>query len=148
MADGIATPTLRSTITECWVYATTSGTVYSTPAEPVATGAECYVVFPTGGGVEYSPIPDSDVPFTSLPPPTHTSSSSNGTNGSTNVVGPVVGAVVGILAMTVPIMWYLTYRQRRRRRESEKHQWAMTPGKWSFPGKPETLPKDAEESEA
>jgi len=147
MADGVGTPTLTQTVTECWVYATTSGTVYSTPAEPVATGAECYVIMPTGGGVEYSPMPNSDVPFTSLPPPTHTSTSTT-THVASNIVGPVVGSIIGILAVTIPVLRYLTYRQRKHRREQEKHEWAMKPGKWSFPGKPETLPTDTDSSVA
>jgi len=135
MAD-IASPSLTKTITECWVFTTTQGVATSVAAEPIATGAQCYELYPTGGGVEMTPIPNSQAmpaffpSSTAMPSASASSSSSSGKISAHQVVGPVVGSVVGILLLAVPIMWYMTYRERRRRRALEKHQWAMKPGKW------------------
>ncbi|TDL15865.1 hypothetical protein BD410DRAFT_795962 [Rickenella mellea] len=120
-----------ATYTECWVFSTaTDGFVQSTPAAPIASGAECYVIFPTGGGIEKSPIPESEaLPMNTEPAyssPAHQSAGSH-----LSEIGGVVGGVIAFLFL-VSMATYLviTRRERRRLASLKKHQWALHPGKW------------------
>jgi len=120
--------TLIVTVTECWSVSTSDGTVFSTPVEPTATGAECYLVYPYDGGVIMSPIPSSGLASVPTQDPVFPSTAASSST-SHSIVGPVVGSVVGFLVLAALLIFYLT-RRRRHHKATKKRSWAMAPGKW------------------
>ncbi|TDL25449.1 hypothetical protein BD410DRAFT_639977 [Rickenella mellea] len=116
------------TITECWVFSTSGDYVFSTPAYPVASGAECFVIFPTGGGTEKSPIPNSAVHAFNTDP---ANSSPITPNLHAEIIGAVVGSILGVLIISSLAAWIvLTRRKQRREALLSKRRWAFRAGKW------------------
>ncbi|TDL21921.1 hypothetical protein BD410DRAFT_789008, partial [Rickenella mellea] len=115
------------TSTECWVFSTSGDYVFSTPAYPVASGAECFVIFPTGGGIEKSPIPNSAVHAFNTEP---ANSSPITLHSHSGIIGPIVGSILGVLLIALAAWVVLTRRKQRRQALLTKRHWAFRAGKW------------------